>query len=170
MYEPLPVCSVPDPKIAEDANSVKPVLKIATTYRELEEYYRIRHKVFVVEQKIFKNTDKDKHDENAIPIIACYKYKAVGAVRCYPKTKKVWLGGRLAVDKDFRKYNIGALLVHKAVETMNNRSDVHRFLATIQLQNVRFFRRIGWIKLGRIFIMKGKKHQMMEKVLEGRRR
>jgi len=161
------VCVQPDLTAPEDA-ALEPVFKIAVTQREIEEHFRIRHEVFVEEQKIFKKTDRDYHDDDAIPIIACYQYRAVGAVRCYPNTKKTWFGGRLAVHKDFRTSNIGAMLVHKAVDTMNRHPDVQKFLAVIQLQNVRFFQRLEWVKRGRIFTMKGIKHHVMERLLDKR--
>ncbi|MEE8484909.1 MAG: MSMEG_0567/Sll0786 family nitrogen starvation N-acetyltransferase [Nitrospinota bacterium] len=165
MNNAIEVCVPPDSRLREN-EALEPVYKVATTDKEIEEYFRIRHDVFVKEQKIFEKTDRDKHDEDAIPILACYHYRAVGAVRCYPNTKKTWFGGRLAVELDFRTYNIGAMLVHKAVETMENHPEVRRFLATIQFQNVRFFQRLGWKKRGKIFYMKGKKHHIMEKVLD----
>jgi len=141
-------------------------LTIAKTPEEIHEYYRIRHQVFVLEQKMFEETDLDYHDEGAIPIIARVGGHVVGAVRCYPNRPGVWFGGRLAVHPEYRTWHIGALLVRKAVEVMAGRSDVRRFLALIQLQNVRFFKRLGWLCLGKPFNYHGRKHQMMERILE----
>ncbi len=141
-------------------------LKVARTTNEINEYFKIRKDVFIKEQGVFCNSDIDKHDKDSIPIIAIYDGKIVGSVRCYPKTLRLWYGGRLAVKKEFRKYNVGILLVRKAVEIMNNHPDAKTFLATIQLQNVRFFKRLGWIRKGKVFILKGKRHQLMEKILE----
>ncbi len=146
----------------------EPVLKVAKTMNEINEYFKIRKDVFIEEQGVFSNSDIDEHDKNAIPIIAVFDNKIVGAVRCYPKTSRVWYGGRLSVKKEFRKYKIGMLLVRKAVEIMNNHSTAETFLATIQLQNVRLFQRLGWIRKGKVFVSNGKKHQLMERILKKR--
>ncbi len=137
-------------------------LRIASEPWEIGAYYRIRHQVFVEEQGIFQGTDRDDHDESSIPIIACCEGRIAGAVRCYPKSEGVWYGGRLAVHRDYRKYDIGARLVRKAVWTMERHPEVRRFLANVQIQNVRFFRRLGWIRIGQPFILQGKRHQLME--------
>jgi putative N-acetyltransferase (TIGR04045 family) len=89
----------------------------------------------------------------------------VGVVRCYPTHGGIWYGGRLAVHRDHRTGQLGALLVKKAVETVRARSDVRRFLATIQLQNVGFFRRLGWVRVGHVVRLHGRPHQVMERPL-----
>jgi putative N-acetyltransferase (TIGR04045 family) len=144
-------------------------IKVAVASGEIQSYFAIRRQVFVEEQQIFHETDVDGFDSVAIPILAMADGRPAGAVRCYPKRPGracVWFGGRLAVHREHRtSCNIGALLVRKAVEVMEGRGDVKRFLATIQIQNVRFFKRLGWVCLGRPFMMNSRKHQMMEKPL-----
>jgi len=141
-------------------------IRVAETQDELDDYMLLRHEVFVSEQGIFPSTDRDRHDAAAIPIIARVAGRIAGVVRCYRHRGGVWYGGRLAVRPEYRtEINLGAMLVRKAVELMRARKDVRRFLATVQLQNVRFFQRIGWVKLGKPFLMQDRKHQIMEKKL-----
>lgn len=66
------------------------MIKIAETKEELEGYYALRHEVFVDEQKIFTKTDRDKYDEQALPMIAKEKSSGVviGTVRCYLVAEK----------------------------------------------------------------------------------
>jgi putative N-acetyltransferase (TIGR04045 family) len=146
----------PDPKID---------LRVASGAAEIEAHFKIRRQVFVEEHGLFEGTDRDTHDDEGIHIVACLSGKIVGAVRCYPEGEGVWYGGRLAVHPDFRKYDLGARLVRKAVETMECTAGVTRFLANIQIQNVRFFKRLGWIRIGEPFLYRGVRHQVMEKVL-----
>jgi putative N-acetyltransferase (TIGR04045 family) len=141
-------------------------IRIASEPWEIEAYYRIRHQVFVEEQGVFKDSDRDEHDETGIPIIACCDGRIAGVVRCYPTSEGIWYGGRLAVHRDYRKYDIGTRLVRKAVETMERHEDVERFVANIQIQNVRFFRRLGWFRVGQPFLFNGIRHQMMEAPLD----
>jgi putative N-acetyltransferase (TIGR04045 family) len=140
-------------------------MRIAKSTAELDAFFKVRHKVFVKEQGIFKDSDKDRFDPDSIAIIAEVNGNIVGSVRCYRKSGKTWFGSRLAVLKEYRKYNLGANLVQKAVETMELRPDVDKFFATIQIQNVRFFRRLGWKTIGRRFLFKGVRHWMMQKPL-----
>ncbi|WP_428561410.1 MAG: MSMEG_0568 family radical SAM protein [Solidesulfovibrio sp. DCME] len=152
------------PGAVADAAAV--TLRVAASPDEFEEYLRLRHEVFVSEQGLFSDSDRDAHDATAIPIIALVGGKVAGVVRCYRHRGGVWYGGRLAVRAEFRGgVNIGALLVRKAVALMRARPDVRRFLATVQFQNVRFFERIGWVKLGKPFFLQGRKHQVMENKL-----
>ena len=143
-------------------------LRQAGADAEIQAYMRLREDVFVTEQDIFHQTDRDKYDDSAIVIIAKVGDEIAGGVRCYPKRGGVWYGGRLAVDRRYRNAaKLGTLLVKKAVETMRERGDVRRFLALVQLRNRRFFLRLGWSQLGRPFLLHGCQHQMMEHSLTG---
>jgi putative N-acetyltransferase (TIGR04045 family) len=143
-------------------------VRIAGTPTELAAYYRVRREVFAEEQGLFVADDRDTHDAEAIPIVALHGGEVVGVVRCYPKLGHTWFGGRLAVGREHRTGTVGARLVKHAVAVMTAREDVHRFLATVQAQNVRFFERLGWVRRGRPFLLAGREHQLMERALAGR--
>lgn len=127
---------------------------------ELRECYKIRKKVFVEEQKLFKKSDRDKHDAKAVHIAAIQKGRIIGTVRVYQSKEGVWFGGRLAVLKGFRG-RAGRLLVERAVETVKKKK-AKKFLAYIQVKNAPFFQRCGWSKAGEIFQYHGVPHQLME--------
>lgn len=141
-------------------------VSVAASEEEIEEYRCIRREVFVEEQGAFHGSDIDGNDRDAIVIIARVDGRVAGGVRCFRHHGGIWFGGRLAVRSGYRGgLNLGGRLVQKAVETMVDRGDVRRFLATVQEQNVRFFERLGWIRLGKVFTMHGRKHQLMERRL-----
>jgi len=148
--------------------SVTPELSIglATTPYELEAYYRIRKQIFVSEQGIYTESDRDLHDRESLPIVANVNGEVVGTVRCYRMREGLWYGGRLAVLPEHRNYRIAAGLVRTAVKMMQQRSDVNRFLATVQVQNVRFFQKLGWKTLGHTIVLNGVHHRLMEYVLD----
>ncbi|MBI2486242.1 MAG: GNAT family N-acetyltransferase [Deltaproteobacteria bacterium] len=143
------------------------IFKIAETQKELEEYFRLRHEVFVREQKIFSETDMDEYDKEAIHIAAIEAStgKMVGAVRCYRKEEETWFGGRLSAAPGYRNGIVGSNLVRFAVKTMRSR-DCKKFLAYIQPQNVRFFERLGWKTVGEQIIYQGLPHQLMQADLD----
>ena len=136
-------------------------VRIAWTQKEIEAHFDIRRKVFVQEQGIFKQSDRDEFDKKAIPIICEIDGKIVGTVRIFPLTSSTWMGGRLAVLKEFRTYMVGPLLVNEAVKTVKRKGGT-KFLAHIQPQNVRFFQRLGWKLTGEEVEINGIIHQVME--------
>ncbi len=139
-------------------------LTVAVTEEDLAACRAVRRAVFVDEQRLFENDDADGHDADAIHILARVNGEVAGVVRCYPVRDGVWYGGRLAVLPGFRS-RLGAKLVRKAVEIMEDRGDVRRFFATVQVQNVRFFTFLHWVTLGRPFMYEGCLHQLMERPL-----
>ncbi|MFC1591128.1 MSMEG_0567/Sll0786 family nitrogen starvation N-acetyltransferase [Thermodesulfobacteriota bacterium] len=127
---------------------------------ELEQYYNLRCRVFVEEQGLFSDTDRDAYDEQAIHIVALRGASVVGAVRVYEESDGVYQGGRLAVEKKFRG-RVGRLLVHKAVEIVQQRQ-ARTFKALIQQENIDFFKNLKWTATGAAVRYKDKLHQMME--------
>ncbi len=115
----------------------------------------LRRRVFVEEQGIFKNHDRDDIDMIATHLVALSTCAheadgVVGTVRIHEAEKGVWWGSRLAVDLAYR--NVGRLgpeLIRLAVGTANARG-CHRFLANVQPQNVILFRRMRWDVLGEV--------------------
>ena len=84
----------------------------------------------------------------------------MGVVRILEHSPRVWYGGRLGVHGDFRRYNqIGKGLIWKAVTTANGWG-CDQFLATVQIQNVRFFQRLHWESLEELEI-RGVRHHLM---------
>ncbi|MCH9649624.1 MAG: GNAT family N-acetyltransferase [Deltaproteobacteria bacterium] len=138
---------------------------VARNEDELAGHFALRHAVFVEEQGLFEETDRDHHDPEALHIVAIdvAQGSVVGAVRCYPEKDGVWFGGRLAVMATYRHHasSIGARLCRLAVHEMEQRQ-VPRFIAHIQRQNVRFFQRMGWRKVGDTFLHRDQPHQLME--------
>ena len=132
----------------------------------IKDYWELRKKIFCEEQNIFAESDIDEIDQDAYPIVSLNsgygtKERVVGVVRIYETEKRQWYGGRLGVDSDFRKFNqIGKGLIWKAVTTANGWG-CDQFLATVQIQNVSFFRRLKWKSIKQIEI-KGIKHHLME--------
>jgi putative N-acetyltransferase (TIGR04045 family) len=141
------------------------LFKLAHTQPEIAEYFALRRKIFVEEQALFKNDDVDALDAIAHPIIAVEadapSLEVLGVVRIYEPEPCLWYGGRLGTHPDRRKgWQIGKGLITKAVTTANAWG-CDRFLATVQIQNVRFFQRLHWDSLEEIEI-RGITHHLMQ--------
>jgi putative N-acetyltransferase (TIGR04045 family) len=137
--------------------------KLATTQSEIEDYFALRRLIFAEEQKLFVCDDRDKIDQIAHPIVAISQdsQQVIGVVRIYQPEPRLWYGGRLGTHPKFRKgWQIGKGLIYKAVTTANTWG-CDRFLATVQLQNVRFFQRLHWESLEEMTIC-DRPHHLME--------
>ena len=139
--------------------------KLALSDSEIQDYFELRRQIFCEEQALFEQDDRDKIDGHAYPIVAIAHQenqpdRVVGVVRIYEDSERHWYGGRLGVHPDFRRgWRIGKGLIQKAVTTANTWG-CDEFLATVQLQNVRFFTRLHWDSLKEIEIV-GQPHHLM---------
>ncbi|MGH9038632.1 MAG: MSMEG_0567/Sll0786 family nitrogen starvation N-acetyltransferase [Acidimicrobiia bacterium] len=144
--------------------------RVACSAEELALHHRIRHEVFVAEQRIFATTDLDTHDDetHTIRVIGLAGAMVAGAVRLYPleSSGELWLGDRLAVLPDFRIQGLGKPLVRFAVATAA-RLGGREMQAHIQPTNVRFFERLGWECRGPVEVYVGLPHQPMAIDLSG---
>jgi radical SAM protein (TIGR04043 family)/putative N-acetyltransferase (TIGR04045 family) len=128
--------------------------------------FEIRKEVFILEQKIFSDSDVDENDSKSIHLVAEWNNQVVGTVRFFPVNRNGhWIGGRLAVRKGFRNTGAGELLVQEAMQCVKSRGCI-KFTAHIQLENVPFFSRIGWKTIEPVKDYFGKPHQLMEANLE----
>ncbi len=137
--------------------------KLATSTHEVSDYFKLRQSIFCNEQELFTESDVDEIDRTAYPIVAMTTetHQVVGVVRIYEVEPGIWYGGRLGTHADYRKgWQIGKGLIHKAVTTANAWG-CQQFLATVQLQNVRFFQRLHWQSLEEIMIC-DRPHHLME--------
>lgn len=137
--------------------------KLALTSSEISGYFALRRAIFADEQQLFQRDDVDEFDRVSYPIVAIAPEtnQIVGVVRIYEAEPGVWYGGRLGTHPDYRKgWQIGKGLICKAVTTANTWG-CHQFLATVQLQNVRFFQRLHWRSLNELTLC-DRPHHLME--------
>ncbi len=125
----------------------------------LDASYSIRHEVFVKEQGMFRQTDRDEMDALSVHILAVKGGECAGTVRITPLGNGEWLGSRLAARRSFRG-RVGALLVKRAEEEVKKRGG-RRFRAYIQSSKVEFFERCAWRSLKKIPDFHGRPHVLM---------
>ena len=137
--------------------------RVAETAGDVSVHHAIRHAVFVREQGIFPETDRDERDDDpaTIKVLGVGGGIAGGAVRLYPFDEPgLWRGDRLAVLPAFRRHGLGTPLVRFAVRTAGERGG-ELMIAYIQPRNVEFFRKLGWRAAGEPLDHVGRPHQMM---------
>ena len=140
------------------------VCRVAGSESELEAHFRLRLEVFVDEQCLFADDDRDEldGDSRTLHAVGAVDGKLRGAVRLYPldEAGDVWKGDRLAVSADRRDHHLGAELVRFAVRTAGVLGG-SRMFAHVQLANVRFFEHLGWSVEGDPAPFHGVGHQLM---------
>jgi putative N-acetyltransferase (TIGR04045 family) len=125
---------------------------------EIAAYFALRRIIFAQEQQLFELDDADQIVAVCQP--PAQVKQVVGVVRIYEPEPGIWYGGRLGTHPDYRRgWSIGKGLIEKAVTTANTWG-CQQFLATVQLQNVRFFQRLHWQSLEEMTICDRPHHLM----------
>jgi putative N-acetyltransferase (TIGR04045 family) len=138
--------------------------RVAGSDSELDAHFRLRFEVFVDEQRLFADDDRDERDDDSrtLHAVGAVGDELCGAVRVYPldESGDLWKGDRLAVAVDHREHHLGAELVRFAVRTAGVLGG-SRMFAHVQLANVRFFEHLGWTVEGEPAPFHGVRHQLM---------
>jgi putative N-acetyltransferase (TIGR04045 family) len=132
--------------VSSSAIASRLACRLVVSADELAAHHAVRHRVFVVDQRLFAGTDRDERDllPGTLRVVGVDRGSVVGAVRLYPLDDEgLWQGDRLAVLPEARVRHLGALLVRFAVATAGERGG-HTMVAQIQLPNVPFFEHLGW--------------------------
>ncbi len=131
------------------------LIKSATQKWELDGAEKLRNDTFCKEQGVFKEHDRDKIDDIAMPLIAISTLasepdEVVGTVRIHEQAPRIWWGSRLAVAKSHRRVGrLGSELIHLAVRTANA-IGCDQFLAHVQPQNEKLFQRLNWRTISKV--------------------
>lgn len=161
---------VSDPPLTERRPARRPgsstvVCRQAISAAERAQHFAIRHKIFVDEQAIFVESDRDSYDddESVIRLLGYSADVVAGTVRLFEidRAARLWQGDRLAVLAAFRLLGVGAPLVRCAVAAAAVRGG-RLMAAHIQRGNVSFFERLGWTRVGPPEIYAGLVHQPMQ--------
>ncbi|HEY1323224.1 MAG TPA: MSMEG_0567/Sll0786 family nitrogen starvation N-acetyltransferase [Streptosporangiaceae bacterium] len=139
--------------------------RAARTALEQAAHFRIRHEVFVREQRLFLAGDSDRDSRDADPatvhVVGLVGGDICGTVRLYQlRAGGYWKGDRLAVLPGYRHLGLGAPLVRFAVTTAAGRGG-REMEAYIQPANVTFFEWLGWRRSGGLVEYVGIQHQRM---------
>jgi predicted GNAT family N-acyltransferase len=126
--------------------------------------YAVRHQVFVVEQAVPEELERDEFDAIAIHLVALRGDDVVGTLRIVAVGGRAAKIGRMAVLAAERKAGIGTRLMDRAVEiagTMN----VQDIELHAQLTASPFYARLGSREEGEVFEEAGIPHVTMRKTI-----
>jgi predicted GNAT family N-acyltransferase len=138
-------------------------IRAATTAQDIEQCFRIRAEVFIVEQGVPVDLERDEHDAEASHFIALADGQPIGTARVVLRdngtSAKI---GRVAVCRSDRGFGIGKLLI-AAIEASPDLKHVHNFLLDAQTHALQFYARLGYEVFGEEFLDAGIPHRHMRK-------
>lgn len=113
---------------------------------ELYEIVRVRYEVFVCDQKITCENDFDYKDKECYHLIVSYKDKVVGYSRILQRglSYEEPSIGRVLVLKEYRKNNIGQLMMEKAVDFIINELKEEEITISAQLYVKSLYENVGF--------------------------
>lgn len=124
--------------------------------------YAVRHIVFVGEQNVPVDLERDALDATAIHLLATVAGQPVGAARIVVKgdTGKI---GRVCVLREQRGTGLGAALIREALEILRDTPGVTRAALGAQIDALGFYEKLGFTAYGDVFDDAGIDHRMMER-------
>ncbi len=140
------------------------VCRPVRTPGELEEAYRIRHQVFVLEQGVPLAEEQDADDERALHVLAWDDATPIGTARLLPYSADCAKIGRVAVLAGGRGRGVGMTLMdwlHASACEMG----CTRAILDAQVQVTEFYGRLGYHPEGDTFDDCGIPHQRMARSL-----
>jgi len=125
--------------------------------------FAVRHQVFVVEQAVPPELERDEFDDVAVHLVALRDDEVVGTLRIVVSggTAKI---GRMAVLASERKAGIGTRLMERAAEVAQEMS-VTDITLHAQLTAKAFYARLGYREEGEVFEEAGIAHVSMCKAV-----
>jgi predicted GNAT family N-acyltransferase len=149
-------------------------VRLVDTAADLAAAYAIRDEVFVVEQGVPVELERDERDADAEHFLVLVDGEAVAAGRLVVEDAgyegidrglgSVGHLGRLAVRAPFRGSGLGVALVDALVERARERGLRALYLGA-QTHAVGFYRRLGFAVTGEVFDDAGIPHRHMVRVL-----
>lgn len=126
--------------------------------------YAVRHQVFVVEQQVPPELERDAFDDVAIHLVALRGDEVIATLRIVVSGSSAKIG-RMAVLSAERKSGVGKRLLERAHEVARS-MNVTEITLHAQLMAKEFYARLGYCEEGDVFEEAGIAHVAMRKVIE----
>lgn len=124
----------------------------------MDQAFKIREQVFIREQGVPEDLEKDSSDRDAVHYILFDEEKPIATARRRKTTNGIKLE-RFAVLSEYRNHGIGSKVLHFVLEDLKN-EDTTIYLNS-QEKAVPFYERYGFVKSGEPFMEAGIRHFLM---------
>lgn len=139
------------------------IIKECKTHGEIEACFAIRKKVFIDEQHVPFEIERDLKDTTAVHFLAFINNTPAGTIRMVKSGKNIKLQ-RLAVTQENRGKGIAKELI-KAFEKKTKEMGYNKVITHAQLHAKEFYEKMGYEATGKEFMEAGIRHIPMHKSL-----
>lgn len=131
-----------------------------TVTQDLETCYALRHEVFVVEQNVPIEEERDALDATATHLLARQDGAATGTARIVfiDDIAKV---GRVCVTTQARGTGLGAALIKAAIQVASERDGIAKVKLGAQTHALGFYEKLGFTAFGPVYLDAGIEHRDM---------
>ena len=140
------------------------VVKTADTEAERAAAYALRREVFVVEQGVPEDLERDGLDPGATHVVALEGGRCVGTGRLVVQAGGVGRVGRMAVDRALRRRGAGDRVL-EALEEHSRAAVLREIELHAQCYVEAFYANRGYVRAGEVFEEAGIDHVVMRKRL-----
>ena len=126
--------------------------------------FAVRHQVFVNEQAVPPELERDEFDDVAIHLVVLRGDEVIATLRIVTSGRAAKIG-RMAVLMEARKGGVGKRLMERAHEVARS-MNVAEVTLHAQLTAREFYARLGYCEEGDVFEEAGIGHVAMRKVIE----
>jgi predicted GNAT family N-acyltransferase len=137
------------------------IIAIDCTSPLMPAVYAVRHQVFVIEQQVPPELERDEFDEIAVHLVAMRGGEVIGTLRIVVGGGSAKLG-RMAVLGTHRKAGVGSRLMARAADIVRDMG-VADIALHAQLTARAFYARLGYCEEGEVFEEAGILHVGMRK-------
>lgn len=120
----------------------------------------LRHAVFVLEQNVPEELERDEYDATAMHIVAVGAGDVVGVLRIVDLGEHAKIG-RVAVRHDWRGRGVARAMMVDAMERMRARGQ-SRFYLSAQVDALGLYEKLGFVAFGERFMEAGIEHLAMK--------
>ena len=123
--------------------------------------FEIRNLVFCGEQKVSKKIEFDGLDEFCDHYLAKINDLPIGTARVREQTRGTFKIERMAVLKRYRKRGVGKAIIEKILKHYLNLGKINKLILNSQTEAKDFYKKFGFVEVGKEFIEANIKHQKM---------
>lgn len=144
-------------------------ITIASSDRELEDAFFVRHKVFVEEQGVPSSLELDELDKTADHFVVYDADSPIGAGRFREVQTGIGKIERVCILADFRGKKLGKLIMN-ALENHGEAQGFEKVVLNAQSNAIPFYEKIGYSVTSPEFMDADIPHRSMEKVIQHKKR
>ena len=138
-------------------------IQLQTWFKAEEIVMPIRIEVFVKEQSVPEDLERDEHDVNASHALLIVDGQTIGTGRVFQKDiqSKTYFIGRLCVVKKYRGVGYGELLMKKLIEHAQQQGAQECCIHAQRVSQL-FYKKLGFIAEPEVFMEAGIEHVVMK--------